>query len=241
MFAESMLETSWAQRGRRSWTTLTSFGLQMVVIAVLLAVPLITTVGMPLARTASTPVILGRVNPGPPPSDPARGAFHGRAMQIIPYTGRIMAPSHVPTTIVNGDDRPIGDPTPAGYVGPSIGDGPSLPIPFSGTSVVPVPPAPKPASRPLVSSRLLQGSLIHRVDPPYPQIAKSAGIQGAVVLEAIVGKDGSMENLRLISGHPLLVRAAIDAVSQWRYKPYVLNGDAIEVETQITVNFILAR
>jgi periplasmic protein TonB len=55
----------------------------------------------------------------------------------------------------------------------------------------------------------------------------------------VIGKDGAMENLRLISGHPMLAPAAIQAVSQWRYRPYILNGDAIEVETQITVNFVL--
>ena len=60
------------------------------------------------------------------------------------------------------------------------------------------------------------------------------------MLAALISKAGTMENLRAISGHPMLVRAAIDAVSQWRYKPYVLNGDAIEVETQITVNFLLS-
>jgi protein TonB len=62
-----------------------------------------------------------------------------------------------------------------------------------------------------------------------------------VVLEAVISKAGTMQNLRLISGHPLLVPAAIEAVNQWRYRPYILNGEAIEVETQITVNFILGN
>jgi periplasmic protein TonB len=70
-------------------------------------------------------------------------------------------------------------------------------------------------------------------------MARAARIQGPVVLAAIISKDGTIENLRLISGHPLLVHSAIDAVSQWRYKPYILNDEAIEVETQITVNFVL--
>ncbi len=89
------------------------------------------------------------------------------------------------------------------------------------------------------TSRMLEGSLIRRVQPVYPPLARSARIQGSVVLAAIISKDGSMENLKLISGHPMLVPAALQAVSQWRYRPYVLNGEAIEVETQITVNFIL--
>jgi protein TonB len=76
--------------------------------------------------------------------------------------------------------------------------------------------------------------------PQYPPLARTARIQGPVILEAVISKEGTMQNLRLVSGHPMLVPAAINAVSQWRYRPYILNGEAIEVETQITVNFLLA-
>jgi protein TonB len=86
---------------------------------------------------------------------------------------------------------------------------------------------------------MLEGSLIHRVEPLYPPLARTARIQGSVVLAAVISKAGTIDDLRLVSGHPLLAKAAIDAVSQWRYRPYVLNGDVIEVETQITVNFLL--
>jgi periplasmic protein TonB len=79
------------------------------------------------------------------------------------------------------------------------------------------------------------------VQPVYPPIARNVHVQGAVVLAALIGKDGTIENLRLMSGHPMLVPAAMAAVSQWRYRPYILNGEAIEVETQITVNFILSE
>jgi protein TonB len=86
---------------------------------------------------------------------------------------------------------------------------------------------------------MLEGSLIRRVQPVYPPLARSARVQGSVLLAAEISKDGTIKDLKLISGHPMLVPAAIQAVSQWRYRPYVLNGEAIEVETQITVNFIL--
>ena len=85
-----------------------------------------------------------------------------------------------------------------------------------------------------------EGNLIRRVQPSYPPLARSARIQGTVVLQAIISKDGSIENLRLLSGHPMLAPAAIEAVKQWRYRPYVLNNEPVEVETQITVNFSLA-
>jgi protein TonB len=85
-----------------------------------------------------------------------------------------------------------------------------------------------------------EGDLMHKVQPEYPSLARSARIQGSVVLQAVISKQGAIENLRVITGHPMLVRAAIDAVSQWHYRPYVLNNEPVEVETQITVNFSLS-
>lgn len=92
----------------------------------------------------------------------------------------------------------------------------------------------------IVLSRLDPGFLVHRVQPVYPPIAKQIGVQGSVVLRAIIGKDGEIQELRVVSGHPLLSPAARDAVAQWRYRPYMLNGAAVEVDTQVTVNFYLS-
>jgi protein TonB len=91
-----------------------------------------------------------------------------------------------------------------------------------------------------VSQGVSQGLLIHQVKPNYPPLARQARIQGSVVLQAVIAKDGSIQGLHLVSGHPMLAPAAIEAVKQWRYKPYFLNGEPVEVETQITVNFTLA-
>jgi len=85
----------------------------------------------------------------------------------------------------------------------------------------------------------MEGNLIHRVQPEYPQLARQARIQGTVVLRAVISREGRIENLQVLSGHPLLVPAALDAVRQWRYRPYSLNDQPVEVETQITVNFTL--
>ena len=90
-----------------------------------------------------------------------------------------------------------------------------------------------------VSSGVAQGLLVHEVRPQYPALARSARIQGAVVLQAIIGKDGTIQNLHLLSGHPLLSQAAIEAVRQWRYRPYLLNNEPVEVDTTIQVNFTL--
>jgi protein TonB len=85
-----------------------------------------------------------------------------------------------------------------------------------------------------------EGDLVHKVLPTYPPLARNVRIQGQVVLQAVISKQGIIENLRLLSGHPMLVPAAIEAVRQWRYRPYVLNNEPVEVETLITVNFSLA-
>jgi TonB family protein len=95
-------------------------------------------------------------------------------------------------------------------------------------------------SRVRVSQGLTQGMVVAKVPPIYPSDARAARIQGSVVIAVIIGKDGNIQNERLISGHPLLAPAAMDAVKQWKYRPYLLNGQAVEVDTQITVNFTLA-
>ena len=91
-----------------------------------------------------------------------------------------------------------------------------------------------------VSAGVQQGLLIHKVTPNYPPLAKQARIQGTVILQALIGKDGSIQNLHVVSGHPMLTGSALDAVKQWRYKPYFLNGEPVEVETTVNVNFSLS-
>jgi periplasmic protein TonB len=87
----------------------------------------------------------------------------------------------------------------------------------------------------------MEGNLVHRVEPNYPAMAKQAGIEGTVVIKAIIGHAGAIEQEQIVSSHPLLVRAALDAVRQWKYRPYRLDGEAVEVETQVTVKFVLNR
>jgi protein TonB len=85
----------------------------------------------------------------------------------------------------------------------------------------------------------MQAFLVQKVDPQYPAQAREARIQGRVVLSVVVGKDGAVQDVKLVSGHPLLAPAAMNAVRQWHYKPYLLNGDAVEVQTPVTVDFRL--
>jgi protein TonB len=87
---------------------------------------------------------------------------------------------------------------------------------------------------------MMEGNLISKVQPIYPPLARQARIQGSVLLRAIISRSGTIKDLNVISGHPMLVGAAIEAVRQWHYRPYVLNDEPVEVETQITVNFSLS-
>jgi periplasmic protein TonB len=110
-----------------------------------------------------------------------------------------------------------------------------------GPSVDVVAPPPTPMlTHPLRVSHWAEGNLIYRVQPNYPSLARQARVQGAVELRAIISKSGTIEKLVVVRGHPMLAAAAVDAVRQWRYRPYLLNSEPVEVETEITVNFFLS-
>jgi protein TonB len=234
------LHSSWDERSRRGWMALTSFGLQALLGALLLVLPLLRPMGLPSLRQLSPPVRLGQPL-GEAPA--ARTQASGNAAAPSPLAITLRTPVRNPSDIpVAGDDGP---PT----VGPS---GLSLPGAFGpgsldgvrdsfGTGPRPImPSAPVAVAPPLRISHMSEGDLIHKILPAYPPLARSARIQGQVVLQAVIGKQGVIEDLKVLAGHPLLAPAAIEAVRQWRYRPYVLNNEAVEVETQITVNFSLA-
>jgi periplasmic protein TonB len=88
---------------------------------------------------------------------------------------------------------------------------------------------------------VMAGELIRRVQPEYPEIARATHLSGTVRLQAIIGTDGTVRDLDVLSGSPILARAAVEAVRQWRYRPTLLNGAPVEVETYITVNFVLSE
>lgn len=211
MFADSLLETSWDQRSRRSWITFTSFGLQSVVIGLLLLIPLLTTVGLPSSRVLQPPTSFGAP---PPPARPMERQHGKTAVQSNLADNVPIAPRSIPplVAIINEVEAPpqVSYNTGPGVVG-STGDGTGQGI-LNGfgigrSAVAPLPPAP--AIRTFRTSTMLEGSLIRRVQPVYPPLARSVRVQGAVVLAALIGKEGAIENLRLISGHPMLVPAAI--------------------------------
>jgi protein TonB len=151
-------------------------------------------------------------------------------------------PDRIPlqTAMVHDEVSAAGPPNVGDFVPGGIGSGPMNPIldEITRTSPPVIAKLPPPVKM-RVSSGVAEGMLVHQVKPQYPQLGVQARIQGTVVLQAVIGKDGTIRELRLISGHPMLAPAAIEAVKQWRYRPYLLNGEPVEVDTQVNVNFTL--
>lgn len=238
LFADSLV-SSRLDLARRSWSTLTSFAVQALVATVLLLLSIFRPTGLPALRQISTPISLGE----PQPLAPAGPLHHGPA--TVPEHPAVIVfrePSRLPSTLRGAGDSAPALPTTGVYFSGPAGGGDRTGVSGlfnEGTQPLPSAP-PKPAPMHLRLSHIDEGNLIRKVQPTYPALARSARIQGVVLLQATISKAGTIENLHVLSGHPMLTAAAIDAVRQWRYKPYILNGAPVEVETQITVNFSLA-
>jgi len=238
MFADSLLESPWADRSRRGWSTLLSFTAQLLGVGVLLAIPLLYTDGLPGFKVIASgaPLMAPAEVPHVATGHPSTGARPTITQGFI-----VARPNFHPIGLPSVDPAPA---EPAPCIGcipgnPSSTPGPGV-LDSLGTAPPPMPISPKPVTRPPIVSRMMAGNLIYRVEPRYPALARSVRVQGVVVLRAIISRGGTIENLQVLNGHPLLTGAAVDAVRQWRYRPYILNGEPVEVETEVTVNFILA-
>ena len=237
----STLNSSWNERSRRGLTTLTSFGMQALMGAVLLVLPLLRPTGLPSLRQLSPPVSMGQ-----PLGEPAPVRTHmggNTAASSNPAAITLRMPTRIQSGIPPASDDGLpqlgpSGPNIMGAWGPGSLDGVRDSL---GTDPPPImPSAPVTVAPPLRISHMSEGDLVHKILPAYPPLARSARIQGQVVLQAVISKQGVIENLKVLAGHPMLVPAAIEAVRQWRYRPYVLNNEPVEVETQIIVNFSLA-
>lgn len=245
MFEDSLLESGGRLRTKRGMTTTLSFVLQICLVGILVLIPLLYTEALPKQQLMTFLV----APPPPPPPPPPPAAVPQRVVKVVQtdiINGELRTPTKIPKKVemIKEEEAPPPVMSAAGVVGGVPGGVPGGQMGgviggiISSTPVA-VPKVATP-QRVRVSQGVSQGLLIHRVQPMYPPLARQARIQGTVVLQAEISKDGTIENLRLISGHPMLAPSAIEAVKQWRYKPYFLNGEPVAVETQITVNFTLA-
>src|SRR5271156_759244 len=242
----STLESNWDQSARRRWTTLASFTMKALGLSLLLAVPLLWVQRPPQLHWLEQLAAPAAFTP-PAPSPAARA--HSTATPVSDQrSNQITAPLSIPNDIDNDTDTATvnhadqGPPAPdfsAIGAGPGRGPGVGVPGGWGDKNPVVIPARPA-AVKPLLVSDLAEASLLYRVQPIYPPIARQAHVQGTVELRAIISKAGAIENLVVVRGHPMLVKPALEAVRQWRYRPYLLNNEPFEVETEITVNFVLS-
>jgi protein TonB len=256
-----MFEQSFVSSGqpRRPWTVVAALAGQLAAIGLLLAIPLLFVESLPV--TQFTSVLLAPSPPPPPPPPPPAPAQVRVARETHKTTPRmfdmrrLIAPTTIPKQIATVKDlQELPPPSVGGVIG-GVPDGLTAGVPggivggiLGGISNAPPPPPPPKAEapQPVTPTRIRLGGnveaarLIHQVQPEYPLLARDARIGGVVVLKAIINRDGSVENLSLVSGQPLLVAAAMDAVKQWVYKPTYLNGVPVEVVTEVDVDFRLS-
>lgn len=254
MFEQTFVDGKAMGKTNKTWSVLFSFAVQIAVVIVLILIPLIYTDTLP--RTQLTSLLVAPPPPPPPPPPPAPAPV--KVVKVIPRqfdAGRLLAPKTIPKDIaiikeeelppvaaavgvVGGVPGGVPGGSPGGIIGGIIGSVGNAPPPPP-----PVKEAPKPATpqRIRVGGNVQAAKLVRQPKPQYPPLAKQARIQGVVRFTAVIGKDGAIQNLQLVSGHPLLVPSAQAAVKDWVYQPTLLNGEPVEVITQIDVNFTLSQ
>lgn len=251
MFDQLIESTGKHDKNKKPLTFTISIIVHVVVVVVLIIMPLLFPESLSGQLSALTALISPPPPPPPaPPPPPPTTVIRVQRVQVD--DGQFRAPVEIPKEIAKiVDDTPpdsvggvVGG-VPGGVPGGTIGGilGGVIGGANTGPMALPPPPppeAPKPPQRIRVGGNVQQANLVRQVKPPYPPLARQARIQGAVILEAVINRQGGVEQLRVVSGHPLLVQAAMDAVRQWKYRPTLLNGDPVEVVTTITVNFNLS-
>jgi periplasmic protein TonB len=242
MFNDLVISGANSTKTNKSWTVLVSTIIQSAILGVLILIPLIYTEALP--KGMLTTFI---VPPPPPPPPPPPAAAIQRIVKPIVHlikNGQMMAPTVIPKKIemIKEEAAPPDVGVSGGVVGGVAGGsaGGVLGGIIGGVGGAPPPPPPPKSNKPLrVGGNVQQANLLRMVQPVYPPIAKTAHISGTVILHAIISKDGTIEQLEYVSGPPLLMKNAMDAVHQWRYKPTMLNGEPVEVDTTVSVVFTL--
>ncbi|RPJ84572.1 MAG: energy transducer TonB [Acidobacteria bacterium] len=252
---ETIIQGQGSDRAGRKKTVLVSLAIHVVMLSILIVIPLWYYQTIPVGWEEISKVFAAElpdpVPPSPPPPRPPRpdGVSIPTDRPVIILSPILIEPGKVPPPPgAEVIDIPVG-PYRSGLSGPP---GPFIPDgvlagpmaenlrPLAGPRTPP-PPPPKPAKQPMLISSLDPSRVIYRVEPVYPPLAIQARVQGAVMLQVTVNEMGIVESVEVVSGHPLLVKAARDAVSQWRYKPTILNGEPVPVKATVTVNFNLHR
>ena len=228
---------------------LVSIFTHVLIFSLMVCLPLIFCSSLnfpnPITWIIDSPVLAQQTPPPPPPAASSTAAKAGAGPDDITYQGELVPPKRIPVGVLPPAE-PAG-PAELNWLGPGGGLGIPVQEPADGSWVtnllgtpIPKSPPPKPPAKPeLVQavSELQESKLIFKVDPVYPEIAIRARVSGTVVLGAIIDEEGNVGNLKVLSGHPLLTKAAVEAVRQWKYRPTILNGEPVSVSGTITVVF----
>ena len=236
MFDDLLDSSVVRKKTNKSWTIVASTAFQVLCVLVLILIPLIYTEALPRAMMATLLV----APPPPPPPPPPPAAVEVKVVRPVARLltqGRLMQPRAIPKVVTVFREAEL-PPEPAPGMGVFGGVESLLGGLGEGSSGAP-PPPPARIQRTRVGGQVQEARIITRPNPVYPPLARQARIQGRVVLHAIIDKEGRVSELQVVSGHPLLVKAALDAVQNWRYQPTILNQEPVEVDTTIDVNFVL--
>jgi protein TonB len=242
MFDELVESSAVRKKTNKSWTVVLSAILQIAVVGVFILIPLIYTEALP--KQFLNTFLVAPPPPAPPPPPAAAVQHIVKPVVRLIQQGKLMAPTVIPkkVEIIKEEELPP-DVGATGVTGGVVGgipggsEGGVLGAIIGSAGGAPPPPPKAATQRIRVGGNVQAAKIINQVTPVYPEIAKTAHIQGTVVLHAIIGKDGTVTQLQFISGPPLLMRSAMDAVREWRYQPTLLNGDPVEVDTTISVVF----
>jgi protein TonB len=243
----ALLETGTTKAVRRSpleWLAAT--GVHIVIIAALIIIPLYTTGTIQLRNYEDIPLAAPPAAPPPPPPAAGRAVtphITSKPPNLTYTLGKVTAPTSVPKTIsmdnsaVEPDLGGVVGGVPGGVPGGQLGG--SLGGITGGTGTSVPPPPPRAAARRIVrvGSNLKGPRQLYSVQPDYPILAKQERISGAVVINAVIDEQGNVVQAHAVSGHPLLIPAALKAVLQWKYEPTLLNGTPVAVEMELTVHF----
>lgn len=240
MFNDLVISGVNSTKTHKSWTVVVSTIVQAGILGILILIPLIYTEALPKGMLTT---FIVPPPPPPPPPPPAIARIVKPVVHLI-KNGQMMAPTVIPKKIemIKEDPTPPDVGVTGGVVGgvPGGSAGGVLGGIIGGVGGAPPPPPPPKAKGPLrVGGNVQQANLLRQITPIYPPIAKTAHIQGTVILHAIISKEGAIEQLEYVTGPPLLMKNAMDAVRQWRYRPTMLNGEPVEVDTTISVVFTL--
>jgi periplasmic protein TonB len=241
MFDEMVVSSPNPKKTNKPWTVILSMIFQVAFLAVLILIPLIYTEALP--KTMMATLLVAPPPPPPPPPPPIAQIVHVKPQVHLMDAGKLVTPKVIPKDIkIIKEDAP--DMSSMGMQGGVVGGvaGGQMGGVIGGVigGVGGAPPPPKPAQQRIRQGGQVQAAkLLNKVQPMYPPLARQTRISGTVRLHAIIAKNGTVEQLEVISGHPLLVQAALDAVRQWKYQPTTLNGENVEVDTTIDVIFSL--